>query len=102
MDGTLDHPVTTMGVHCIISQKPVHTEFRDQLRCIHNIANSQNLTKMQHLRALTGKLDNETKIAAQTPQGRVCIKNLQSNITKILNPSVAHDEEQIRRILEED
>ena len=61
-----------------------------------------NLTNIQHLRALTDKLAEETKIAAQIPQGRVCIKNRQSNITKILNPSVANNKEQrVRRIEQE-
>jgi len=61
-----------------------------------------NLTNIQHLRALTDELAKETKIAAKTPQGRVCIKNLQSNITKILNPSNAHDKEQRVRSIEQE
>ena len=61
-----------------------------------------NLTNIQHLRALTEELTEETKIAAKTPQGRVCIKNLQLNITNILNPSVANDEEQRVRLVEQE
>jgi hypothetical protein len=60
------------------------------------------LTSLQHLRALTDELTEETKIAAQTPQGRTCIKKLQSNITNILNPKIATDEERRVRLVEQE
>ena len=53
-----------------------------------------NLTPLQHLRALTDKLADETVVASQTPQVRKIIKQLQSNITNILHPSIAYNEEQ--------
>jgi uncharacterized protein (DUF433 family) len=49
---------------------------------------------------LTEELATETTIAAATPQGRACIKNLQTNITKILNPTAANNEEQRVRMAE--
>jgi len=53
---------------------------------------------MQHLRALAKEITDETDIAAKTPQGRALIKQLQSNIINILNPSTTHMEEQrVRR-----
>jgi hypothetical protein len=61
-----------------------------------------NLTNIQHLQALNNKLSKEPKIAAKTPQGHACIKNLQSNITNILNPSVANNEEQRVRLVEQE
>ena len=57
-----------------------------------------NLTHIQHLRALTKEITDETDIAAKTAQDRALIKQLQSNITNILNPSTSHAEEQrVRR-----
>ena len=102
MDGTSDHPVNTTDVHCITSPTHVHTGYQDRRKYSHNIANSPNLTNIQHLRALTDKLAEENKIAATTPQGRACIKNLQSNITQILNPAATNDEEQRVRLAEQE
>jgi hypothetical protein len=51
---------------------------------------------------LTNKLAEETKIAAATPLGRACIKNLQTNITKILNPEATNNEEQRVRLAEQE
>jgi hypothetical protein len=41
-----------------------------------------NLTNIQHLRALTNELADETTNAANTPQGRACIKKLQEKSTE--------------------
>jgi hypothetical protein len=49
---------------------------------------------------LTNELAEETKIAATTPQGRACIKNLQANIIKILDPEATNDGEQRVRMIE--
>jgi hypothetical protein len=49
---------------------------------------------------LTDELADETKIAATTPQGHACIKNLQANIVKILDPAATNDEEQRVRMIE--
>jgi hypothetical protein len=46
-----------------------------------------NLTHIQHLRALTKEIADETNVAAKTVQGRALIKKLQANIDNILNPS---------------
>jgi hypothetical protein len=53
-----------------------------------------NLTPLQHLRALTNELADETEVANQSPQGRELIKKLQFKITNILHPSIAYVEEQ--------
>ena len=51
---------------------------------------------------MTDELAEETKIAATTPQGRTCIKNLQANIVKILNPVATNNKEQRVRIIEKE
>ena len=48
-----------------------------------------NLTPMQHLKALTNEIHEETAKAAKSPQGRRLIKLLQSNLKKILSPTIA-------------
>jgi hypothetical protein len=49
---------------------------------------------------LTNELADETKIAATTPQGCACIKNLQANVVKILDPAATNNEEQRVRMIE--
>jgi hypothetical protein len=61
-----------------------------------------NLTPLQHLRALTQELTEETRIAAQTQQGRRVLQQLQTNLTNIINPSTAQTEEQRVRLLEQE
>ena len=61
-----------------------------------------NLTPLQHLRALTQELTDETKIAAQTQQGRKVLQQLQTNLTNIINPSAAQTEEQRVRLVEQE
>jgi hypothetical protein len=58
------------------------------------------LTHIQHLRALTKEIADETDVAAKTIQGRALIKKLQANIENILNPSTSHVEE--KRVRRED
>jgi hypothetical protein len=56
------------------------------------------LTHIQHLRALTKEIADETDIAAKTPQGRAIIEQLKVNIKNILNPTANHSEDQrVRR-----
>ena len=47
-----------------------------------------NLTPMQHLKALTKEIQEETAKAANTPKGRKLIKLLQLNLKKILSPNI--------------
>jgi hypothetical protein len=49
---------------------------------------------MQHLRALTKEIHEETTKVAKTPKGRRLIKLLQANLTKILTPTDVTVEEQ--------
>ena len=56
-----------------------------------------NLTPHQHFRALTDKLAKSTAIASATQKGRRLIKLLQANITKILNPTSALEEQRVRK-----
>jgi hypothetical protein len=53
-----------------------------------------NLTNMQHLRALTKEIHEETTKVAKTPKGRWLIKLLQANLKKILSPPDVTVEEQ--------
>jgi hypothetical protein len=61
-----------------------------------------DFTPLQHLRALTQELTDETKIAAQTQQGRKLLKQLQTNLNNIINPSAAQTEEQRVRLVEQE
>ena len=53
-----------------------------------------SLTPMQHLRALTKEIHEETAKVANTPKGRKMIVMLQNNLKKILSPSTVPVEEQ--------
>jgi hypothetical protein len=55
-----------------------------------------NLSPHQHLRALTDKLAKSSEIARATPNGQRLIKLLQANIKKILNPSMALEDQRVR------
>ena len=57
-----------------------------------------NLTHIQHLRALSKEIADETEIATKTPQGRAIIEQLKVNLQNILNPEDDHSEKQrVRR-----
>jgi len=45
---------------------------------------------MQHLRALTKEIGEETAKAAHTPKGRRIIKQLQTTIKSMLRPGASH------------
>jgi len=57
---------------------------------------------LQHRRALTQELTEETKIAAQTQQGRTLLQQLQTNLANIINSTAAQTEEQRVRFVEQE
>jgi len=53
-----------------------------------------NLTPLQHFRALTNELAEETTVTAQTPKGKALLEQLKAKISAILDPpAICHHEQ---------
>ena len=78
-DGTSAPPSTSTGVTITTSPRRERTGY----------CQLPNLTPMQHLRALTKEIGEETSKAAHTPKGRRIIKSLQATLKSMLAPKSA-------------